>query len=119
MCLIPWRYSVRHFAGLFTLALPCRASRPAISRAPLHFRMQVGIHERSAREKISHVMKGDERSGQAHIMNDEATRKYFQAIKRLITNMQRLYPTGEGNAHVFAGPRFTPCCCPWAQRPSL
>ena len=36
---------------------------------------QVGIHERSAREKISHVMN---ESGMAHIMNDEATRKYFQ-----------------------------------------
>ena len=34
----------------------------------------VGIHERSAREKISHVM-----NGAAHIMNDEATRKYLQA----------------------------------------
>ena len=34
----------------------------------------VGIHERSAREKISHVMNGG-----AHIMNDEATRKYLQA----------------------------------------
>jgi pre-mRNA-splicing factor 18 len=48
----------------------------------------VGIHERSAREKISHVM-----NGRAHIMNDEATRKYFQAVKRLMTNLQRLYPT--------------------------
>ncbi|GAX85653.1 hypothetical protein CEUSTIGMA_g13068.t1 [Chlamydomonas eustigma] len=51
---------------------------------------QVGIHERSAREKISHVMN---ESGIAHIMNDEATRKYFQAMKRLITFVQRVYPT--------------------------
>jgi len=51
---------------------------------------QVGIHERSAREKISHVMN---QSGIAHIMNDEATRKYLQAMKRLITFMQRAYPT--------------------------
>ncbi|GBF99791.1 pre-mRNA-splicing factor [Raphidocelis subcapitata] len=50
----------------------------------------VGIHERSAREKISHVMNA---SGKAHIMNDEATRKYFQAIKRLTSVLQRLYPT--------------------------
>ncbi|KIZ00739.1 Pre-mRNA-splicing factor 18 [Monoraphidium neglectum] len=50
----------------------------------------VGIHERSAREKISHVMNA---SGKAHIMNDEATRKYFQAIKRLVSNLQRIYPT--------------------------
>ena len=46
----------------------------------------VGIHERSAREKISHVMNA------AHIMNDEATRKYLSAIKRLLTVMQRMYP---------------------------
>ena len=29
----------------------------------------------------------------AHIMNDEATRKYLQAIKRLLTFMQRARPT--------------------------
>jgi len=50
---------------------------------------QVGLHERSAREKIS--FKGT--SGKAHIMNDEATRKYIQALKRLITFCQRKYPT--------------------------
>jgi len=48
----------------------------------------VGIHERSAREKISFHM-----NGQAHIMNDEATRKYLQGIKRLMTFAQRKYPT--------------------------
>ena len=47
----------------------------------------VGIHERSAREKISHVMNA------AHIMNDEATRKFLSALKRLLTFMQRAYPT--------------------------
>lgn len=36
---------------------------------------QVGLHERSAREKISHSMNS---TSEAHIMNDEATRKYFQ-----------------------------------------
>lgn len=36
----------------------------------------VGIHERSAREKISFSF-----NGQAHIMNDEATRKYLQASR--------------------------------------
>lgn len=35
----------------------------------------VGIHERSAREKISFSC-----NGQAHIMNDEATRKYLQVL---------------------------------------
>lgn len=50
--------------------------RLAIGNAPWPIGVtSVGIHERSAREKISHVMNA---SGQAHIMNDEATRKYFQ-----------------------------------------
>ena len=50
--------------------------RLAIGTAPWPIGVtSVGIHERSAREKISHVMNT---SGQAHIMNDEATRKYFQ-----------------------------------------
>jgi hypothetical protein len=48
----------------------------AIGNAPWPIGVtSVGIHERSAREKISHVMNTN---GQAHIMNDEATRKYFQ-----------------------------------------
>ncbi|GFR49881.1 hypothetical protein Agub_g11985, partial [Astrephomene gubernaculifera] len=63
----------------------------AIGNAPWPIGVtSVGIHERSAREKISHVMNAN---SQAHIMNDEATRKYFQSIKRLITQLQRLYPT--------------------------
>jgi pre-mRNA-splicing factor 18 len=42
---------------------------------------QVGLHERSAREKISHSMNA---TSQAHIMNDEGTRKYFQVcVSRL------------------------------------
>ena len=36
----------------------------------------VGIHERSAREKIY-------TNSVAHIMNDETTRKYLQSMKRL------------------------------------
>ena len=46
----------------------------------------VGIHDRSAREKIS-------AQTQAHAMHDEETRKYLQSIKRLITFAQRAYPT--------------------------
>mmetsp|Transcript_43465 Transcript_43465/g.130378 ORF Transcript_43465/g.130378 Transcript_43465/m.130378 type:complete len:476 (-) Transcript_43465:529-1956(-) len=62
----------------------------AIGNAPWPIGVtQVGIHERSAREKISHVMQ----SGIAHIMNDEATRKYFQGFKRIVTFLQRKYPT--------------------------
>ena len=37
----------------------------------------VGIHERSSREKISHVT-GMNSAGEAHVMNDEATRKWLQ-----------------------------------------
>jgi len=50
----------------------------------------VGIHERSAREKISSYANSE---GQAHIMNDEATRKFLQGMKRLLSAMQRLHPT--------------------------
>ncbi|XP_037474497.1 pre-mRNA-splicing factor 18-like [Triticum dicoccoides] len=46
----------------------------------------VGIHERSAREKI-HT------NGVAHVMDDETTRKYLQSVKRLMTFCQRRYPT--------------------------
>jgi pre-mRNA-splicing factor 18 len=46
----------------------------------------VGIHERSAREKIH--------SNQiAHVLNDESQRKFIQAVKRLMTFCQRKYPT--------------------------
>lgn len=47
----------------------------------------VGIHARAAREKI-----GEDKI--AHVMNDEQTRKYIQAVKRLVTVAQRHYPTG-------------------------
>ena len=46
----------------------------------------VGIHARAAREKI-----GEDKI--AHVMNDEQTRKYIQAVKRLVTVAQRHYPT--------------------------
>jgi pre-mRNA-splicing factor 18 len=45
----------------------------------------VGIHERSAREKIF--------SNQvAHVLNDEVQRKYIQSLKRLMTYSQDKYP---------------------------
>ncbi|KAJ8903952.1 hypothetical protein NDN08_000483 [Rhodosorus marinus] len=46
----------------------------------------VGIHARTAREKI-----GEGKI--AHVMNDEQTRKYIQAVKRLITMTQSWSPT--------------------------
>lgn len=46
----------------------------------------VGIHARAAREKI-----GEDKI--AHVMNDEQTRKYIQAVKRLLTVAQRHFPS--------------------------
>lgn len=61
---------------------------------------QVGIHTRSAREKISHVANS---SSQAHAMNDEVTRKYIHAFKRLITFAQTAYPTDPSKSIDFNG----------------
>ncbi|EFE37662.1 hypothetical protein TRV_07686 [Trichophyton verrucosum HKI 0517] len=47
----------------------------------------VGIHERSAREKLHEGGKG-----QAHIMSDEITRKFLQSIKRCLTFAQVRWP---------------------------
>ncbi|AAC64877.1 Similar to gb/U51990 hPrp18 (splicing factor) gene from Homo sapiens [Arabidopsis thaliana] len=58
----------------------------AIGNAPWPIGVtMVGIHERSAREKISTS------SSVAHIMNNETTRKYLQSVKRLMTFCQRRY----------------------------
>ncbi|KAK7897751.1 hypothetical protein LTR67_004381 [Exophiala xenobiotica] len=48
----------------------------------------VGIHERSAREKLSESGEGK----QAHIMTDEVTRKYLQSIKRCLSFAQTRWP---------------------------
>jgi len=61
--------------------------RLAIGNAPWPIGVtMVGIHERSAREKIF-------TNQVAHILNDEITRKYIQSIKRLMTFCQTVYPT--------------------------
>lgn len=60
---------------------------------------QVGLHERASREKISFKYA----SGSAHIMNDEATRKIIQALKRLMTFCQRRYPTVPSRSVDFDG----------------
>ena len=65
--------------------------RLAIGNAPWPIGVtSVGIHERSAREKISHAMN---KQSAAHVMNDEGTRKWLQAVKRLLTFCQQRYPT--------------------------
>ncbi|KAG8940234.1 mRNA splicing protein prp18 [Tulasnella sp. 424] len=48
----------------------------------------VGIHERSAREKISSDQV-------AHVLNDEVSRKYIQSVKRLLTFHQTKYPPAD------------------------
>lgn len=48
----------------------------------------VGIHERSAREKISSDQV-------AHVLNDEVSRKYIQSLKRLLTFSQTKYPPAD------------------------
>jgi pre-mRNA-splicing factor 18 len=50
----------------------------------------VGIHERSAREKLHE--SGKSGKGQAHIMSDEATRKFLQSIKRCLSFAQTRWP---------------------------
>jgi pre-mRNA-splicing factor 18 len=60
---------------------------------------QVGLHERSAREKI----RLGASSAVAHIMNDEATRKFIQALKRVMTFCQRRYPTDPSRCVDFDG----------------
>jgi len=46
----------------------------------------VGLHERAARQKVAEGI-------QAHVMNDEAQRKYITTMKRLISVAQRRYPS--------------------------
>jgi len=48
----------------------------------------VGIHERSAREKLHENQK----DGAAHIMSDEITRKFLQSIKRCLSFCQTRWP---------------------------
>ena len=72
--------------------LPCRSRSARLSyrldftiyRAwPIGVTM-VGIHERSAREKLH--------ESEAHIMSDEVTRKFLQSIKRCLSFAQTRWP---------------------------
>ncbi|KAK3104060.1 hypothetical protein FSP39_024082 [Pinctada imbricata] len=59
----------------------------AIGNAPWPIGVtMVGIHARTGREKISsrHI---------AHVLNDETQRKYIQALKRLMLQCQKIFPT--------------------------
>jgi len=60
--------------------------RMSIGNAPWPIGVtMVGIHERSAREKISSDQV-------AHVLNDEVSRKYIQSLKRILTFSQTKYP---------------------------
>ncbi|XP_023238691.1 pre-mRNA-splicing factor 18-like isoform X2 [Centruroides sculpturatus] len=59
----------------------------AIGNAPWPIGVtMVGIHARTGREKIFS-------RNIAHVLNDETQRKFIQALKRLMTQCQRLFPT--------------------------
>lgn len=58
----------------------------------------IGIHDRTAREKLSYYSNT---KSQAHIMNDEATRKYLHGISRLIAAVQRLHPADPSRSYNF------------------
>ena len=59
----------------------------AIGNAPWPIGVtMVGIHARTGREKIFS-------QNIAHVLNDETQRKYIQALKRLMTQCQYLFPT--------------------------
>eukprot|EP00118_Oscarella_pearsei_P016470 m.157528 g.157528 ORF g.157528 m.157528 type:complete len:345 (+) comp38710_c0_seq8:74-1108(+) len=61
--------------------------RMAIGNAPWPIGVtMVGIHARTGREKIF-------AQNVAHVLNDETQRKYIQALKRLMTFCQKIYPT--------------------------
>ncbi|KAH0653503.1 hypothetical protein KY290_031785 [Solanum tuberosum] len=71
----------------YSAAMDQYLNKIAIGNAPWPIGVtMVGIHERSAREKI-HT------NSVAHVMNDETTRKLLYSVKRLVTFCQRRYPT--------------------------
>ena len=59
----------------------------AIGNAPWPMGVtMVGIHERTGRARIA-------KSQVANILNDENTKKYLQSVKRIMSLVQRIYPT--------------------------
>ncbi|CAL1545803.1 unnamed protein product [Lymnaea stagnalis] len=70
----------------------------AIGNAPWPIGVtMVGIHARTGREKISSRYV-------AHVLNDETQRKYIQAVKRLMTQCQNLFPTDPSRSYNFLRP---------------
>ena len=66
----------------------------------------IGIHDRTAREKLSYYSNT---KSQAHIMNDEATRKYLHGISRLIAAVQRLHPADPSRSYNFNAVEVRAC----------
>jgi len=67
----------------------------AIGNAPWPIGVtMVGIHARTGREKISSRYVG-------HVLNDETQRKYIQAVKRLMTQSQIMFPTDPSRSYNF------------------
>lgn len=65
--------------------------RMSIGNAPWPIGVtMVGIHERSAHEKIN-------TGSVAHALNDEVTRKWIQSIKRLMTFCQKVHPPSDAS----------------------
>ena len=84
---LPTPVSPSHFFFCRYVAANDAYLEMAIGNAPWPIGVtMVGIHERSAREKIF--------SNQvAHVLNDEVQRKYIQGMKRMMTFCQDHYPT--------------------------
>lgn len=58
---------------------------------------QVGVQfNMASRDKVRGTTAG--RSSSAHIMSDEATRKWLQAWKRMMSVVQRIHPTDPSRA---------------------
>lgn len=65
----------------------------------------VGIHERSAREKIF-------TNQVAHVLNDETSRKYLQSLKRIMTYCQRKFPADPSKCVEYEREFFVPSQMP-------
>ena len=57
----------------------------------------------ASRDKVRGLTAGSGGTTSAHIMSDEATRKWLQAWKRLMSNLQRLYPSDPSRSVDFGG----------------
>jgi pre-mRNA-splicing factor 18 len=57
---------------------------------------QVGIHSRGGREKISHMK-------QAHVLNDETSRKYIHSMKRLMSFLQIAFIAAPSKSTEYGG----------------